>query len=101
MRDLDCLYIEVSMRAGTSIPTAGIPDLITLAGRLGCCVQCKGNDVTIIAHPGDDPLDLALSWQEEAASRGVAKIATANRGRQLRLDALATPKVIERGRAGE
>lgn len=81
-RKAGSIFIEVQLVLGTDIPEVGIPDLVALANRLGCSVRTRANDVTIIAHPGDDPVDLVLGWHCHASDD--AKIVTARLGRQHR-----------------
>jgi len=95
MADLDNVWLQVSLQAGTNIPASGIPQLIQLANRLGCGLRCEANEVTILVGPGDDPIDLAVAWEQESARKGQHKIAVAWRGREHRVREAAALKPSE------
>lgn len=76
MRHLDRLTIEVHVMAATDIPGNAVPQMVALANRLGCDISAKCNSVRIIAHPGDDPEDLAAAWDWELGSTHPVKLAT-------------------------
>lgn len=58
------IHITVETYAG-----GFIPDLIRaqceLANQMGVDVHSKLNGVTVIAKPGDDPVALAVAWEQE------------------------------------
>jgi hypothetical protein len=77
VRHLDRLTVEVNVMPATDIPGNAIPQMVELAGRLGCDVSAKCNGVKIIALPGDDPEELAAAWEWEIGSTHPVKLATA------------------------
>lgn len=74
----NCLYIAVEAYAGSDIPEQAIPQLLTLAGKLGINVHCDLNGVQVMAKPGADPVELAGLWRAELNSKHAHKIACAH-----------------------
>jgi hypothetical protein len=53
MRSL-CLKLKVVVVAGIPVDEV-LNDMVEMAGRVGCTVECTFNDVTVWAIIGDDP----------------------------------------------
>lgn len=85
MKDLDSLWLKIDVMPGANIPARAIPDLIKLAERLGCTVKAECNGVTVLANPGDDPIDLAVAWEQELRNDRPHKVAAAWTGREHRV----------------
>lgn len=78
MQQLHSLTINVELTPGSTVRDVAC-DLCSLADRVGTTVRAKFNDVTMLARPGDNPLDLAASYDKQSASRSMCKIAVASR----------------------
>lgn len=81
MKHLDRLSFDVEVMAGTDIPGEAIPQMIDLANRLGCDVTARCNGIKILARPGDNPKELAGSWEEEVKGYWPHKLAAVARYR--------------------
>lgn len=77
------ISIKLEVMAGADIPKSVIPQMVALANKIGCGIEASLNEVTTIAYPGDDALDLAVAWRRALRKPGNHKFAFAKEGKQL------------------
>lgn len=70
------LTIKATAMGGDDVSET-IEQMCVLASRLGCIVELKFNDVTMMAKPGCDPRDLHAKWEVESGAKSQYKIVCA------------------------